>query len=392
MKKTLLLYFGDVFWCTTPYEGVEIFNELSKEYNVIPVFGSGDIRIHKTWRGDEKFWFDKSIFQSLPYEEANGQSELLDIYNKTNSELLLMSSHMQFKSHLAQRNRFLKRNGVKICLWDIGGGDGLYCDSPTAGWDFFLAKGDMWKEIMKDSEKFPKFCGAKMKENPENIFVTGSPSFDHLVTPSNRFIFCEKYNLDHSLPIVAYLPGNPRPDSKYSKSMNELHEGLLKLQKLNHQICFKTHPGDYISTESINEYHGVHPRARMGGYAGPRYTLDPFNRFELIDAQDGFDLYKVCDFAITNLSHVGFELGLINKPIVSYNMKDYPGWHMCDNLCETIYTDVSSTSELVDVCLKQKFIKSHNNTRLNEFFFFPKEGASTHILCAINKILHREQK
>ena len=43
-KKTVLLYFGDVFWCTTPYEGVDIYCELNKEFNVIPLINYKDIR------------------------------------------------------------------------------------------------------------------------------------------------------------------------------------------------------------------------------------------------------------------------------------------------------------------------------------------------------------
>ena len=392
MKK-ILLYFGDVFWCTTPYVGVSIFYELSKDYDVIPVFHINDIRTSKTWRGNEKFWFDKTVFHKLPYEEISGEdsNSLLNLYKSSGAQLLLMPSHMQFKTPFALRNRFLKENGVKICFWDTSGGDGLFCDSNTTGWEYFLTKGSKWKEIMKDSEKFPKFPGVRMKENPENIFVTGSPEFDQLVIPADKASFCKKYGLDMELPIVAYLPGNPRPDNtgNNQKLMAELHSGLLRLQSLNYQICFKSHPSDYISTESQNVYYAVHPRARLGGYSAPRYMLDPFNRFTLINAEDGFDLYKICDFAVTNLSHVGFELALINKPIVSYNMVDYVGWHMCDNLCELIYTDVQTSDELVDVCTKMNFKPPTNDARLDEFLFFPNEGSVPHMVKAIDEILLR---
>ena len=266
-KKTVLLYFGDVFWCTTPYEGVEIYRELNKEFNVIPLINHKDIRINKKWRGNEKFYFDSSVFESLPFVKLKNQNEILEIYKKSRASLMIMPSHMQFKPWAAQRNRYLKSQGVTLCFWDTGGGDGLYCDSKTTGWEYFFAKGDAWKEVMKDSSKFPNFCGVKMKENPDKIFVTGSPSFDHLRGTGDKLNFCKKYNLDKDKPIIAYLPGNPRPDGKYRDTMNQIHQGLFELMSLNYQICFKTHPADYISTESMNEYYGVHPRAHLGGYS-----------------------------------------------------------------------------------------------------------------------------
>ena len=58
MKK-IVLYFGDTFWCTVPYAGVSLYHELSKNFEVIPVFLKGDIRLKKSWRGNEEFWFDK---------------------------------------------------------------------------------------------------------------------------------------------------------------------------------------------------------------------------------------------------------------------------------------------------------------------------------------------
>jgi len=388
--KNIMLYFGDVFWCTTPYEGLNLFKFLSSEFNVIPVINHRDIRIKKVWRGNEKFWFDVNVFKNLNCTTIKNEKEMLEVYNKNNCKLIIMPSHMQFKHRFANRNLYLKKSGVKIAFWDTGGGDGLFCDSIKTGWEYFFSKGVAWKSIMHDSSKYPDFCGVPLKEDPKKVFVTGSPSFDHLIGPPkiSKEEFCKKYKLKKELPIIAYLPGNPGPDNKYKKSIDQLNSGIKQLQKLNYQICFKTHPGDYISTEKESEYYGVHPRAMRGGYRKPRYEEYPYSSFSCIDAQDGFDLYKICDFAITNLSHVGFELGLINKPIVSYRMREYAGWHMCDNLCEEIYTDTSTVEEFLSVCKERTFINQFSKEKLNKYFFFSETSAAQQIAKKVKEILY----
>ena len=159
------------------------------------------------------------------------------------------------------------------------------------------------------------------------------------------------------------------------------------IKKLDYQICFKTHPGDYISTEK--GYYAIHPRAQRGGYSSPRYNHKPYSEFTLVDAQDGFDLYRACDFSVTTLSHVGFELGLIGKPIVSYKMKNYAGWNMCGNLCEEVYTDVNSIPELTRVCEDRDFIRQFKKTKMSEYFHISEKGSFLEISEALKKILNQ---
>ena len=103
--STVLLYFGDAFWCTVPYNGLELYYELSKTHKVIPVFMNNDIRLHKTWRGDEKFWFDVNEFKKIPYIETNN---LLNVYRANNCDMCIMPCQMQHKEKFAARNRNMK--------------------------------------------------------------------------------------------------------------------------------------------------------------------------------------------------------------------------------------------------------------------------------------------
>ena len=90
--KRIALYFGDVFWSTLPYGGLSIYESLSKDYEVIPIFQKNDIRLHKTWRGNEKFYFDKERFLNLPYEEVDNIPEFI---KKNNPDLYLCSIQMR---------------------------------------------------------------------------------------------------------------------------------------------------------------------------------------------------------------------------------------------------------------------------------------------------------
>ena len=124
------------------------------------------------------------------------------------------------------------------------------------------------------------------------------------------------------------------------------------MKSLGVQICLKSHPNDYISSESQNEYFGIHPRAQRGGYSQERYRDPDYKEFTLIDAQDGFNLYNLCDLAVTNYSHAGYELFICRKKCYSYRMKEVDEWHFVDDICESVYIDVENGIELEHLILK----------------------------------------
>jgi hypothetical protein len=337
MKK-IVLYFGDSFWCSTPYEGVALFYELQKDHEVYPVFINNDIRLHKEWRGGEKYFFDKSVFQNLPHIETDS---LVSTCKDLGVDLTVMSCQMQFKRQFEQRNFQLKtETNSKILMFDIGGEDVTFCKH----WDFLAIKGELWKKRMGGGD---------------NICPTGVIGLDELysdydfhirIPKLDKVAFCKKYDLDPKKPIIAYVPANPAPDNKYSyrsgvsasQALTDINNMLKKLMSEGYQVCFKTHPNDYITEEINSGYHGIHPRGVRGGYGGPRYNHPKFSDFTVINSEDGYNLYRNCDFGVTNYSHVGWEFGLAGKQIHSLNIKDT----VADSNLSFIYTDAKDIIEM----------------------------------------------
>ena len=411
MKK-ISLYFGDVFWCTAPYAPLQVFHELSKKYDVLPIFAKNDIRLHKKWNGTEKFYFDVKHFRDIPYVEAEKLAsspygdvpDLASCYKKHGSDILLMSCQMQFKPHFSNRNIALTNEGVKIALWDVGGSDALYVPSSNVGWSGFFSKGKRFKDCMMDSSEIG-LNYIDMNESGDKIVVSGTPDFDEIIadhdlevrTPIlDRPSFCEKYSLDPGRPIIAYIPANPRPDGSYTypsgitarQALADINNTLLRLQsERGYQVCFKTHPGDYIDWEDSKLYAGLHPRARFGGYKGPRYIHHPYDKFTTISAEDGFNLYRNCEFGVTNYSHAGYELFLCKKPVISYRMNETDEWKFVGGLCEMTYTDVKDGEEMHDVILKSKFSPTRNNHVIGQYFENVNTTAASQISNTIGRFI-----
>jgi hypothetical protein len=377
MKK-IVLYFGDVFWCTTPYVGLSLFYELSNYFEVIPVFSKNDIRLHKTWNGNESFWFDKSKFLDLPFIETD---DLVKTVESINPDLFLLSAQMQFKPQFASRNRRIKDLGVKIGMWDVGGADAFWCDSETSGWDYFFSKGSAWKKAMSNITELKTLVPIIPIESQaeKNIFVTGCLDFDDIPasislstseTDDSKDVFCKKYNLDASKPIIAYIPANPAPDNSWTypvtgisalHALNDINENLYKLKERGYQVCIKSHPNDYISSETQGSYFGVHPRAQRGGYNKERFKDDRYKGFTIIEAQDGYSLYSVCEFGVTNYSHAGYELFISGKKCFSYRMEECPEWNYVEDLCEKVYIDVSTGDDMLNIITESNILSMDLN-------------------------------
>ena len=90
--------------------------------------------------------------------------------------------------------------------------------------------------------------------------------------------------------------------------------------------------------------------------------------FTTISAEDSYNLYRSCDFGVTNYSHVGYEFFLLKKPIVSYGMKYTNEWKFVDDLCENVYTDIFSKDDLKSVILNGGFNINFREEYANKFF------------------------
>lgn len=395
----IALYFGDCFWSTVPYQGLSLYYELSKQIEVLPIFNTRDIRLHKKWRGDEKFWFNTDFFKDIPFIES---SDLPSTLQSHSIKHLIMSSQMQEKSVFANRNLSIFKNGCNIYLYDCGGGDFVWLNSKShPWWNKFFIKSDYFKKCLIDPNigvRGKKFYGVPLGDpRAIDIIPSGCLEYDELspeyefpfrIDVLNKEQFCKKYNLDVNKKIISYMPGNPGPNHKYRKLLSELNNLLLELQvDFNYQVCFKSHPNDYISSENTSEYSSIHPRAQRGGYPRPRYLCEGFDKFTTIEAQDGYNLYRCCDFGVTDLSHAGFELATLNKKCFSYKMKDYEFWSVLEELSSDCYIDCGSTKELKEKILNYKHETTLTDADLNNYFFTKNGNAYKNIAKNIRRLL-----
>ena len=399
------IYFGDVFWSTIPYQGLSLYYELSKKMEVLPIFNTGDIRLHKKWRGDEKFRFNTSLFKEIPFIES---SDLLSTLKSCNIKTLIISLQMQFKANFSARNRSIAQSGIDIFLYDCGGCDSFFINShgdKHLWWSKFFIKSNYFKKCLSDplvSTKIKKSLNLPLGLiKHEDVIPSGcidydelSPNYDFHIKNDvlDKISFCKKYNLDPNKKIISYIPGNPSVNHKYVKLLSELNNLLLELQSdFGYQVCFKSHPNDYISSESPSEYSSIHPRAQMGGYSGPRHLCEGFNNFTTIEAQDGYNLYRSCDFGVTDLSHSGFELGFLNKKCFSYKMKEYEGWHMVEDLCESCYVDCNDEADFKDKILSFDLKTDIEPNSLKDYFGDLSGSSYKNISSEILNILNKNE-
>ena len=65
LEKKIAVFAGDLFWSSIPYDSLNVYREVSKQYNCSFVMFENDLRLTKKFSGNEKFYFDKSLFSSI---------------------------------------------------------------------------------------------------------------------------------------------------------------------------------------------------------------------------------------------------------------------------------------------------------------------------------------
>jgi hypothetical protein len=147
------------------------------------------------------------------------------------------------------------------------------------------------------------------------IVVTGSTMIDLVrsqeVEAITKASFCEKYRLDPSKKIAVWMPSAPQVQNGWHQaSYTQICEIIQK--SAGHSLIIKAHPNDYLKRKSPSFFQGKHTWQVLAPTA---VVLEP---------EDAYQCYKVCDVGISNSSSVSLEFPLFSKPFVYVDIDKSP--------------------------------------------------------------------
>ncbi len=306
MKK-IAVFLGDWFWSSIPYDGIPLYNLLSKHFETDLIMFDRDIRLNKsTFKNGEKFKFNSDIFRNASNLKTIKDWNSLQIIS-TNYDLILSSSHIAPKTRYPLSFKMTKKAGrvtkCPIAIWDIGGAD--FLTNGTIFADYFFAKGPIWKKWLM-----------KMGIAENKIFVTGSPHYDNFLESFEPYMierildkdeFNKKYELQNKKKILL-MPSNPGSHKEqFRESMNSMNEMVKLCDTNNIDLLVKTYPNDYVFHESGHPYSGVYKRKYTNV---PQYEFikNKYPKIKIIESQDHFTAMKHVD-KVFNMagSHVAWE-------------------------------------------------------------------------------------
>lgn len=309
--KRIAVFLGDFFWSSIPYDGLELYNALSIDFDIDLLMFRRDIRLNKQFNGTEKFKFDTNIFKST--------KNLIEM--KDWGELYELSKQYTFilaPTHICAKTRypldFREKINCKMIAWDIGGSDILTNAVKFA--DYFCVKGEVWKEWL-----------VRMKYDETKIFVTGSPHYDHYLRENtidsslnlSSDGFRKKYNIDNSQKIILITPSNPKTHvDHFNRNVKELEKLYEKLPE-SVALILKTYPSDYLHAEREHQYSGVYKSNFFGVKQQSVWFEKKFPKIKVIESQDHFSAMKYSN-ALFNMSgtHLAWETFFVDT--ISYSM------------------------------------------------------------------------
>ena len=215
MKK-IGVFLGDLFWSSTPYDGVNLYHELSKNFETDLIVFKDDIRLNKQFQGYEKFKFDTDNFLVPNLRTVRNWKQLKSI----SKEYSLMISQAKiapktrFPFPYRQKTSNESYLSCPLAVWDVGGCDILHDSVKFA--DYFFVKGPIWREWL-----------VKMGYKEGQVYTTGSPHYDYFFDSDKNVVgsalsegeFLKKYSLDKDKKKILLMPTNP---SSHKEQFNKM--------------------------------------------------------------------------------------------------------------------------------------------------------------------------
>ena len=358
MNKKIAVFLGDLFWSSAPYDGVPLYNLLSKHFETDLIIFKEDIRLNKVFKNNENFFFDPSVFKGITNLKIINDWESLKDLSK-DYDLILTSTHLAPKTRFPLRFSHGKRGGkltkCPIAVWDIGGVDLLVTGTIFA--DYFFVKGPIWKEWM-----------IKMGYDKERIFVTGSPHYDNYLDEFqpyaiektlNKQQFDKKYGLNHEDKILL-MPSNPASHTKqFNQSMKSLETMVKLCEKNNIELLLKTYPHDYVFYEKEKRYSGIYKR-QYTNIPQHQHITRAYPTIKVVESQDHFSAVKNVD-KIYNMagSSIAWETFFTDSVSYATNFKGQKYYKKLHYLPDYIELPDEEMNVHVDNC--EQIIKSDYN-------------------------------
>lgn len=319
MKKAALLI-PDFFWSSIPYDGLVLYEHLSKSLNIDLIMFSRDIRLKKThFSFRDKFKFiSKKFYNKKLIRITNWK----DLFTKSKQyDLLISTVHLSPKHRnpeLKIKKTFKEELQCPLMVIDIGGTDILV--SALARGTYFCVKGPIWKEWL-----------AKKGIPEKNIFITGTPQYDNYfdsdlipnyAKPISDDIFRKKYGIKNKILLLA--PCNP---ASHLDQFNKNLEVIKKLEKLcidkKYHLLIKTYPHDYVYYERDHDYSGIYRRTYSKDEPQYSFLEKRIPTAKIIESQDHFSALKSADLLFNmSGSHIAWETYFTKTQSYSMNYKN----------------------------------------------------------------------
>ena len=322
IKHKIAVFLGDLFWTSTPYDGLNLYHELNDLFDTDLIIFSKDIRLIKKFSGSENFYFDTSHFKNAPsLRVINNWNEL----NLISKDYGLIVSCIKVAPKSRRPELELK---CPYAVWDVGGVDLLA--SQISKIDFFFVKGEKWQDWV-DIRGKKKFLPAERKL--KRTFNTGCPHYDYYLpncpvkigSPLSEKDFISKYKLNANNTNLLVMPSNPGTAShnkQFKQNLAALEFLNENCAKHNTNLLLKTYPNDYLFYEKEIRYSGIYKRV-FSDRPQYQWIAERFSSFKIIESQDHFAAMRICDniFNIAG-SSIGWETYFVNAKSISMNYSD----------------------------------------------------------------------
>lgn len=215
----------------------------------------------------------------------------------------------------------------------------------------------------------------KLGENPENVYVCGSPSIETIKTIEflTKKELYQKLNLNENIPIILFVvhPISTNPE-KASEEVKLLLDAVLEYQ---HQIVLiypNVDPGSKNIIEVIEKY-------------GTRYP-NKIKLFKSLQHYDYLNLMKFSDLMVGNSSSGIIESSAFKLPVVNIGHRQ-KGRECADNVINVNYSHEEIINAINTCLYDQKFQEDLKNC-INPYG----EGNSSDIICDVLKNLKFSQE
>lgn len=316
--KKIAVFGADLFWSSSPYECLNVYEDISKSFDVDYVMFENDIRLNKSFSGEEKFFFETEKFKKC--ENLRTIKTWGDLY-KLSADYRFIVARCKIAPKTRHPREILTKN-IKCpwVSWDTGGLDILAEElNNRQHTNLYLPKGNTWK----------KYIDSNLSTIRAPSEISLCPQYDPYYRADlvhnckiSKHQFYEKYGIKKDEKYVLVAPSNPGSHVEQFKQNIKTFESFLQFaNKHNFKVLVKTYPHDYVYYEKEVLGSGIYKR-RFPGLDSSQYEYFS-NKYSselvIVDSQDHHVAVENAD-KIYNMSGSSIAWETFFSEGVSYSM------------------------------------------------------------------------